>query len=92
MKMKQHFHEQLLWTGVSDIRGREEKDFFERVKVAEFVPLAEARLRHSLVNGEPGGGAEVLLCRGQRSTPRYLSWDDDDERGQKNLDDCQEHN
>ena len=35
-------------------------------------PLAEAGIGDGLVNGEPGGRAEVLLGGGQRATPRYL--------------------
>ena len=35
-------------------------------------PLAEAGVGDGLVNGEPGGRAEVLLGGGQRATPRYL--------------------
>ena len=60
MKMKQHFHEQLL----CDIRGREGMDFVERVVVAEFElthlqkPGSDTAL--SMVNQEEGQKSSLV--------------------------------
>ena len=67
--MKQHFHEQLLWTSEGKLCAKEEKKFLQ---IAKADPLAEAGVGDVLVNGEPGGRAEVLLGGGQRARPRYL--------------------
>ena len=50
MKMKQHFHEQLLWTREDEICAKEEKGFLQ---IAKADPLAEAGVGDVLVNGEP---------------------------------------
>ena len=68
--MKQHFHEQLLWTSEGEICAKEV--FFKKSCRLRIDPLAEAGVGDGLVNGEPGGRAEVLLGGGQRATPRYL--------------------
>ena len=59
--MKQHFHEQLLWTRVT--------------KCPKFLldRLAESWIGDGLVHLEPGGGAELLPGGSQGTRPRHLS-------------------
>ena len=59
--MKQHFHEQLLWTRVT--------------KCPKFLldRLAESWIGDGLVHLEPGGGAEHLPGGSQHTRPRHLS-------------------
>ena len=75
--MKQHFHEQLLWTRVT--------------KCPKFLldRLAESWIGDGLVHLEPGGGAELLPGGSQGTRPRHLRSSKGGQKNQENATDLE---
>ena len=76
--MKQHFHEQLLWTRVT------------KCPKLLLDQLAESWIGDGLVHLEPGGGAELLPGGSQDTRPRHLrsSIDQEDQINATDLEIC----